>query len=169
MGIKSKKNLELSSRHKSLLSNELTKRTLAYHYHYRISIVLRSFAGESQASISRDLGIDYESVRLWRTRWIDNYSKLMAYEEGMGGKGVKDQELLAKMLEFLSDKPRSGAPRTITTTQEKLLTALACESPSDYGLIRTNWTHATLAQKAIEEGIFEKISPRYVGVLLKKE
>jgi putative transposase len=108
-------------------------------------------------------------VRLWRNRWIEEYDKLIIYEQGIGGKGVKDYELLSKMLEILRDKPRSGSPRVITSAQERLLTALACESPQDYGIIRTNWSHETLAQVAIEKGIFEHISPQYVGRLLKKE
>lgn len=73
------------------------------------------------------------------------------------------------MLSILKDKPRSGAPRVITSAQESLLMALACESPQDYGIIRTNWSHQTLAQVAIEKEIFESISSRYVGKLLKKE
>jgi hypothetical protein len=169
MGVPAKKGLLLSNRQLLLLAEEFKKRTTLSQYKERIDIIQRSHGKESQASISRSLGLDSETVRLWRTRWIDEYSKLMVYEQGIGGKGVKDHELLSKMLEILSDKPRSGAPRLITASQEKLLTALACESPQDYGIIRTNWSHETLAQVAIEKGIFERISSRYVGKLLKKE
>ncbi len=169
MGVKSKRVLEISNRQSTLLEEELKKRTTLSQYKERITIVLRVYRGESQTAISRSAGINYESVRLWRNRWIDEYEKLLIYEQGVGGKGVKDHELLSKMLEILRDKPRSGSPRTITEAQERLLTALACESPADYGLIRTNWSHETLAQIAIQKGIFEQISSRYVGKLLKKE
>lgn len=169
MGVQAKKNLEISNRQQVLLEGELKRRTTLSQYKERIPIILRSYVGESQVAISVSLGLNYETVRLWRSRWIDEYSKLLVYEQGIGGKGIKDHELLSKMLEILSDKPRSGAPRIITKAQEKLLTALACESPQDYGIIRTNWSHETLAQVAIEKGIFESISSRYVGKLLKKE
>ena len=169
MGVKAKRILELSNRQESLLTEELKKRTTLSQYKERIPIILRVNRGESQAAISRSTGLNYETVRLWRSRWIEEYDKLFIYEQGIGNKGEKDHELLTKMLEILSDKPRSGAPRVITAAQEGLLTALACESPQDYGIIRTNWSHETLAQVAIEKGIFEHISSRYVGKLLKKE
>jgi putative transposase len=169
MGRKSKGNVNLSIRQKTLLEAELKKRTILSQYKARIPVVLRSYEGESQAAISLSSALDYETVRLWRNRWIDAYDELLAYEKGVGGKGVKDHELMSKMLAIFSDKPRSGAPRVITAAQEDLLTALACESPQDYGIIRTNWSHETLAQMAIKKGIFERISPRYVGKLLKKE
>lgn len=169
MGVPAKEKLKLSNRQQMLLEEEFKKRTTLSQYKERIAIVLRSYSGESQAAISRRTGLNYETVRLWRSRWIEDYDKLIIYEQGIGGKGVKDHELLTKMLAILSDKPRSGSPRMITTAQERLLTALACESPQDYGIIRTNWSHETLAQVAIEKGIFESISPQYVGKLLKKE
>jgi putative transposase len=169
MGVQAKKILKLSNRQESLIAEESKRRTTESQYKERIPIILRSYRGESHAAISRSTGLNYETVRLWRNRWIEEYDKLIIYEQGLGGKGVKDHELLSKMLEILSDKPRSGAPRVITSAQEGLLTALACESPQDYGIIRTNWSHETLAQVAIEKGIFESISSRYVGKLLKKE
>lgn len=169
MGVKSKNTLTLSTRQENLLSAELTKRTTLSQYKERIPIILRAHRGESQAAISRSTGLNSETVRLWRSRWIAEYEKLVIYEAGIDSKGVKDYELLSKMLGILSDKPRCGAPRIITAAQETLLTALACESPQDYGLVRTNWTHETLAQVSLSKGIFEHISPRYVGTLLKKE
>lgn len=161
--------LLLTSRHHSLLSGLVVQRSTERQYSERISIILKSFAGESQTNIAQNLGLDYETVRLWRSRWIASYDILLVYEQGIGGGGVKDHQLIAKMLEILSDKARSGAPRIITVQQEQLLTALACESPADYGIIRTNWTHETLAEISIKQGIFEQISPRYVGMLLKKK
>jgi transposase len=169
MGVSSQTQLVLSVRQEQLLSTEFKKRTTLSQYKARIGIILRNHHGESQSVISRSLQLDYETVRLWRNRWISEYEKLLIYEAGIGDEGVKDHELLSKMLCILSDKPRSGAPRVISSSQEGLLTALACESPEDYGIIRTNWTHQTLAQVAIEKGIFKSISPRYVGELLKKK
>jgi transposase len=161
--------LLLSIRQYNLLSNFITKRSVDRQYIERVSIVVFSYEGQSQTAIAQNLGLDYETVRLWRSRWLSSYCVLLDYEKGIGGAGIKDYQLLDKILSLLSDKPRSGAPRVITVAQEQLLTALACEPPCDYGVIRTNWSHETLAQIALEKGIFEQISARYVGKLLKKK
>ncbi len=161
--------LLLTSRHRTLLSELVSQRSTERQYTERISIILKSNAGESQTNIAQQLGLDYETIRLWRSRWILFYDTLLIYEKGIDGVVVKDHKLVIKMLEVLSDKARSGAPRVITVQQEQLLTALACESPTDYGIIRTNWSHETLAEVSIKKGIFEQISARYVGILLKKK
>jgi hypothetical protein len=92
MGVKPKKNLKLSNRQEALLEEESKKRTTLSQYKDRIPILLRSYRGESQAVISRSTGLNYETVRLWRSRWIEEYEKLLIYEQGVGGKGVKDQQ-----------------------------------------------------------------------------
>jgi transposase len=73
------------------------------------------------------------------------------------------------MLLLLKDARRKGTVRKFSSEQDDLLVALACESPTDYGLIRTNWTHETLAEVAVSKGIFQEISARTVGKLLKKK
>ncbi len=72
------------------------------------------------------------------------------------------------MLDILRDLPRSGAPERIPLSEKQQLIALACEKPEDYGIPFTQWNREMLAKVAMAEGIVEKISPRYVGKLLKK-
>lgn len=88
---------------------------------------------------------------------------------GASGDGVSDGELLAKILDILTDVPRSGAPKRITLSEEQQLIALACEKPEDHGIPMTQWNREMLAKVAMAEGIVEKISPRYVSELLKKK
>ena len=161
--------LTLTQRHHDLLLKTSLKRSTSNALRERIQIVLKSYQGESQIQISFDLNLDYETVRLWRSRWISNYETLIQYEQGLENQGVPDPKLLKKMLLLLSDAPRKGAPRTFTDAQVDALVALACESPSDYGLIRTNWTHETLAEAAMSKGLFQTIAARTVGKLLLKK
>jgi transposase len=161
--------LELTRRQYDLLLKTSHKRSTSKHHQERISILLKSYHGESQTQIAGDLCLNYETVRLWRSRWITHYPVLTAYECGIQDAGVPDHKLLKKMLLLLSDAHRKGAPRVFTDEQDDLLVALACESPTDYGLIRTNWTHETLAEVAVSKGIFQDIAARTVGKLLKKK
>jgi transposase len=161
--------LTLTQRQYDLLLKTSQKRSASNQLRERIQLVLKSYQGESQTQIAFDLKLDYETVRLWRSRWISNYETLVQYEQGFEGGGVPDHKLLKKMLLLLSDAPRKGAPRTFTDTQVDSLVALACESPMDYGLIRANWTHETLAEVAVSKGLFQTIAARTVGKLLKKK
>lgn len=161
--------LTLTQRQYDLLLKTSQKRSASNQLRERIQVVLKSYQGESQTQIAFDLKLDYETVRLWRSRWISNYETVTQYERGLEGMGVPDHQLLKKMLLLLSDAPRKGAPRTFTDAQVDSLVALACESPTDYGLIRTNWTHETLAEVAVSKGLFPTIATRTVGKLLKKK
>jgi putative transposase len=161
--------LILTERQYKLLLEISHKRSTSKQEQERISIVLKSSQGESQTQIAGDLNLDYETVRLWRNRWIENYALLTKYEQGIADTGVPDHKLVKKMLLLLKDAPRKGTVRKFNSEQDDLLVALACESPTDYGLIRTNWTHETLSEVAVSKGIFQKISARTVGKLLKKK
>lgn len=163
------KHLELTTRHYDLLLKTSQKRTASQHHRERIQIVLKSYQGESQTQIAFDLNLNYETVRLWRSRWVSSYEILTQYELGIQDKGVPDHKLLQKMLFVLSDSPRKGAPRVFSAEQDDLLVALACESPTDYGLIRSHWTQETLAEVAVSKGLFQTIAARTVGKLLKKK
>jgi transposase len=163
------KHLELTTRQYDLLLKTSQKRTASQHHRERIQIVLKSYQGESQTQIAFDLNLNYETVRLWRSRWISTYETLCDYERGIDDVGVPNHQLLKKMLFLLSDAPRKGCPRVFTDAQEDLLVALACESPTDYGFVRTNWTEETLAEAARSKGIFQTIAARTVGKLLKKK
>jgi transposase len=89
-------------------------------------------------------------------------------EEGVDGDLVSDSELLGEMLKRLDDLPRSGTPKRITLAQEQQIVALACKKPEDYGIEMTTWTLKMLSKVAVERGILESISPRYVAEILKK-
>lgn len=161
--------LQLRQRQKGLLEKHHARRSTAEYERARIAIVLGAFEGKSNLGLARDLNMNVKRVDRWRRRWIVSYQTLCEFERGPGGQGVSDLELLRKMLSLLKDAARPGAPKVITLEQEQQIRALACEKPSDYRIPVTHWTHELLSIAAKEQGIIEKISPRYVGVILKKE
>jgi transposase len=161
--------LPMSERQRRLLEQESRKRSTTHQNYVRIPILLRGAQGQSNSQISRELAISYTTVLTWRTRWQLSYATLLEYEKGADGGGVSDQELLREMLAYLQDSPRSGTPKRITLAEEQQIVALACTKPADHGVIMTNWTHAMLAQMAVQKGLIAAISPRYVGVILKKK
>lgn len=161
--------LRLTARQKGLLEQHLARRSTSAYESSRIAIILGAFAGQSNSALARELGINYKKVARWRKRWLASYEKLCIFEQGVQGQGISDRVLLTKMLDLLRDAARPGTPKVITLEQEQQVRTLACGKPSDYGLPVTSWTHELLAMIAKRKGLVDKISPRYVGVILKKE
>ena len=99
--------------------------------------------------IAREMGISPCDVTLWTKRWLEGYDLPVA--------------------ERLSDAARSGTPERISPEQWCQMIAVACESPETYDVPMTHWTHKELAKQVIKQGIVDKISPSYIGQMLKKK
>src|SRR5436305_4621492 len=119
----------------------------------RARIVLLAAQGSANARIARELGINVDTARLWRDRWV-------------GLQGIDLEKLSAE--ERLEDAPRSGKPSTITKEQRCQMAVLACEAPSVSGRPISQWTGREIADELKDRGIVENISPRYAAHLLKK-
>ncbi|MDP9373809.1 MAG: helix-turn-helix domain-containing protein [Chloroflexota bacterium] len=119
----------------------------------RARIILLAAEGGNNSQVARHLGVDVETARRWRTRWL-----------GLGG--VPLAEL--SVAERLEDGPRPGGPRRITAEQVCRITALACEAPAASGRPISQWTGRELADEAIGRGIVDTISPRHAGRVLKR-
>ncbi len=63
----------------------------------------------------------------------------------------------------LFDKPRSGQPKTFTTTKIQRITAMACSTPPD-GYSR--WTLELLKEHAVKKGIATKVSREEIRLIL---
>ena len=159
----------MSQRHYELFSQEQRKRSISRQNYSRIRILLRASEGQSNKQIAREEGISLNTVKAWRSRWERGHQQLLEFEKGLSGQGVNDFQLRQKMLELISDQPRSGAPAYISMAQKQQIVALACEDPEDYGQVMTDWTHQALAKAAVHQGIVESISAGYVGRLLKNK
>ena len=128
----------------------------------RARVVLHAAAGLNNYTIGTTLGLHVETPRLWRRRWAEISSELSAVEDDLD-----DPTLLAFVLTFLADEPRSGAPSIFGPAQICQIVAVACEDPTASGHPVTHWTPSELAREAVKRRIVERISPRSVGRFLK--
>ena len=119
----------------------------------RARIILAAGQGQNNAQIARELGVNVDTVRLWRNRW-----QLLA--------PIPLSEL--SVTERLEDLARPGVPARITADQRCRIEALACEQPEKSGRPISHWTNREIADELIQRGIVETISPRHAGRLLKR-
>lgn len=115
----------------------------------RARIILLAADGLSVSETAERLGIWRKTVSKWRKCWVSGASQ-------------------SKVAERLADKPRSGAPATITAEQICALIALACEPPPDSGHPVTHWSQQAVADEAMKRGIVATISQRSVGRFFKR-
>src|SRR5437870_9191329 len=119
----------------------------------RARIVLAAGQGDSNAQIAHELGIDVDTVRLWRDRWV-------------GLQGI-DLETLS-IAERLQDAPRPGVKPKITVEQRCQMAALACEAPTKAGRPISQWTGREIADEVKARGSIQQTSQRHAARLLKK-
>ena len=119
----------------------------------RAQIVLLAAEGLNNCQIARHLGLDVDTVRLWRQRWL-------AFQ------GVDLTDLSIE--ERLTDAPRPGRPADITAEQVCQIVALACEAPSQSGRPISQWSQREIADEIIRRGIRPTISPRHAARLVKR-
>jgi putative transposase len=117
----------------------------------RAQIVLLAAEGLNNCQIARHLGLDVDTVRLWRQRWL-------AFQ------GVDLTDLSIE--ERLTDAPRPGRPADITAEQVCQIVALACEAPSQSGRPISQWSQREIADEIIRRGIRPTISPRHAARLV---
>jgi putative transposase len=119
----------------------------------RARIILAAAQGLPNAQIAREVGVNVDTVRLWRDRWV-------------GLQGI-DLETLS-LTERLQDAPRPGVKPKFGSEQRCQMAALACEAPSKAGCPISQWTGREIAEELKARGIVEQISPRHAARLLKK-
>ena len=119
----------------------------------RARIVLAAADGANNAEIARRLGIEADTARLWRMRWL-------------GLAAVAPEEL--GVAERLEDAPRPGGPCRITAEQVCRIVALACETPATAGRPISHWSGRELADETVARGIVDRLSPRHANRLLKR-
>lgn len=119
----------------------------------RARIVLAAADGLNNTQIARQLGVDVDTVRLWRMRWL-----------GMQAASLEDLSLTDR----LTDAPKPGAPARITPEQVCQVVALACQAPEKAGRPISQWTGREIADEIRARGIIEQISPRHAARLLKR-
>lgn len=119
----------------------------------RARIVLAAADGQNNTQIARQLGVDADTVRQWRMRWL-----------GMAAASLED----LSVAERLADAPKPGAPARITAEQVCQVVALACEGPEKAGRPISQWSSREIADEIMARGIIDQISPRHAARLLKR-
>ena len=154
--------IELTTRQQRILGQMLRRYQVAQCLVWRIRIILLASRGYSNSEIARRVGKDRNTVRLWRTRWVQASATLEEAQEKVASK----REWVAIFTEVLSDAARPGAPGKFTPEQLVGIIAVACEPPKQSERPVTHWTPRELADEVLLRGVVKSISPRTVGRLL---
>ncbi len=119
----------------------------------RARIILAAADGRNNGQIARQLGVDVETARLWRGRWL-----------GLQPISLADLSVADR----LADAPRAGRAPQLTAEQICRIVALACEAPSQSGRPISQWSQREIADEVVKRGIVDAISPRHAARLLKR-
>jgi putative transposase len=154
--------LHLSESQRRILEEIVNCRHSPQYEALRAQIILGADLGRRNQHIALKLGICVQTAGLWRTRWANAAEQLREVES------ESDEKVLRSSIKaVLNDASRTGCPPTFTPEQICRIIALACESPADLGRPVSHWSARELADEAVKQGIFSKISPRSAGRFLK--
>ena len=145
--------LELSPEERQGLESLVRRPSTPQQLAWRGRIVLSAASGLNNSQIARQVGLDVDTVRFWRNRWL-----------GFQAASLTDLSLEDR----LRDAPRPGAPARITPEQVCQIVSLACAAPSQSGRPISQWTSREVADEIIKRGIVERISPRHAARLLER-
>lgn len=145
--------LELDAVMQRELEQLVRRHTTPQQLALRARIVLACASEANNAQIARELDVNLDTVRLWRTRW-----------RACAPASLEDLPVIDR----LSDAPRSGKPVRITAEQVCQILELACEAPERSGRPISQWTAREIADEVKARGIVSQISDRHAARLLKR-
>ena len=138
----SKYKVELTQAEGTQLNNVARKGKSSARKVKRALALLRTDRGLSDREIAEGLAVNPYTVARVRKRFV---------EEGLES--------------ALNERPRPGQKRKLDGRQEAHLVAVACSDPPEG---HTHWTLQLLADKVVELGFSEGISPETIRQILKK-
>ena len=145
--------IELADAERQALDSVARRHSTSQQIALRARIILAADAGHNNTQIACQEDVSVDMVRLWRRRWKEL-------------KPTKSEDL--SVVDRLSDRPRSGAPRRITAEQVCQMMAMACEAPGESGRPISQWTGREIAEEIKRRGIVDEISDRHAARLLKR-
>lgn len=153
----------LSDKIQSILSGFSNSRTAPAFLVNRSKIILLASQAVSNREIAERLSVHYNTVSLWRRRFIE-YTSLLSFIE------AELPEDLKELVEaILTDKYRSGAPWTYGNDVRAKIKLIACQDPKDYGYTLSHWNLPYLRIVLIETGVVENISVGALYHILKTD
>jgi putative transposase len=145
--------IDLSAAERAGLEQLVRRHTTPPQIALRARIVLAAATDANNSQIARQEGVNVDTVRLWRQRWL-----ICA--------AVSLEDLPRE--ERLTDAPRSGKPVRITDEQVCRILELACEAPERSGRPISHWSEREIADEVKARGIVDVISDRHAARLLKR-
>jgi transposase len=145
--------IELSDAERDELQALVRRRSTPQQIGLRARLILAAAAGSNNSQIARQFGLETDTVRHWRQRWL-----------GLQAVTVDD----LSVAERLADAPRPGRPAEIGAEQVCQIVSLACEKPSQSERPISQWTGREIADEIVKRGILAQISPRHAARLLKR-
>jgi transposase len=153
--------IKISTNEEKILNEFAKSRTLPLNKIQRSRIILEASKGKNNKEISKEVGLNQDSVSKWRTRWAKNAEQLREIEE------KNPQDLLHAVENLLKDAPRPGPPCRITEVQIIKILEIACRHPCEFGYESSHWSTPQLAKVVVSLGIIDKISYSSIGRFLK--
>ncbi|HSC88933.1 MAG TPA: IS630 family transposase [Polyangiaceae bacterium] len=124
----------LSPADREVLEARAPAYTASYAEVVRAKIVLLAAEGHANTLIAARLDVHVDAVSRWRKRFA------------VGG------------LDGLTDRKRSGRPRSFGAEVVAQVKAMACEPPQRRDVPLSRWSSAELARQAVAEGLVETVS-----------
>ncbi len=151
----------LSDAMKEILSSFSKSRSLPASLVKRAKIIILASQGNSNQAISAKVGLHYNHVGVWRSRFLQALPSLR--EIGTGTPDKLEEEIRL----VLSDRKSPGAPSTFTQEQIMKIIDLACQNPCDFGYEVSHWSLPLLVAEIKKQGIADQISEKSVSRFLK--
>lgn len=121
----------------------------------RSKIILSLGSGKKKKQVAREEKVDKKTVKKWCNRWNEGVEQLIECENNPE---ITPKEYSQKIVEILSDSPRSGAPGNFTPEQIVGIVAIACEVIDDSQKPVSRWTLKEIAEEAVKRKIVDSIS-----------
>jgi putative transposase len=155
--------LHLTNRQQKMLAQIVRRSTSPQCEVKRAQISLAAHGGLNNQQIADHFGLQPQTVRTGRRRWVQGAERLALLE-------AEDDEATWRdaLHQLLTDDPRSGAPATFTPEQICQIVAVGCEPPADSNRPVSHSTPTELADQVLKRNIVSTISPRSVGRFLKR-
>lgn len=154
----------LTSRQNEYLRELSNSRKCSRGLSNRARIVLYWSESRGVRKTARDMEISTSTVQTWRQRWWDGVQQWDSTQ-----KKWSDKDLRNKVMDLLTDEPRSGTPPKFSPEEVCEIISVACIVPKELGIPVSHWSASDLRREVIKQEIVPEISVRTVGRFLKRQ
>lgn len=141
--------IHLTDKQRAELQTIVRRKSMSAPLVLRAKLLLYAEALQQNKAVASQLQVSIQLVGKWCHRWNDLIES-------------------TSIENCLRDGQRPGSPPKISIESLCRFVNLACDPPAKYDWKISNWSKRKLQEEAIKQGIFESISERHVGRLLKK-